>query len=261
MRFLTWNIQSGGGNRLGAIVAELQKLTPDFIALTEVTSKNLDQLHDALAGQGYNHIATTCSEGRANSVLVASRMPFTVTSEPLAHDPERWLSVEIAELDLNVLCVHVPGSTDNKFGADGYGISGKKRKELFWDSVIKYAQRHKDDRVVLIGDFNTGLPEDAQGTPFELSDRIRLLRLEKYADVWRSLNPKSREFTWYSKRKNKETGVSEDFNGFRLDYVFVSGALREAVTHAEHIHSVRVDGMSDHAILLADLAINQLAVV
>jgi exodeoxyribonuclease-3 len=261
MRFLTWNIQSGGGNRLGAIVEELQELAPDFIALTEVTSKNLDQLRDALVGQGYDHIATTCSEGRANSVLVASRMPVTVASEALSHDQERWLSLEIPGLDLKVLCVHVPGATDNKFGADGYGMSGKKRKELFWDNVIQYAQRHKDERVVLIGDFNTGLPEDAQGTPFELSDRIRVLRLEKYADVWRSLNPKSREFTWYSKRKNKQTGVSEDFNGFRLDYLFVSGVLREAVTNAEHIHSVRVQGTSDHAILMADLAINQPAVV
>ena len=89
-----------------------------------------------------------------------------MTSEPIAHDRERWLSVEIDELDLKVLCVRIPGSTDNQSGADGFGISGKNRKGLFWDNVIQYAQRHKNDRVILIGDLDTGLPEDAQGTPF-----------------------------------------------------------------------------------------------
>ena len=261
MRFLTWNIRSGGGSRVGAIVEELERLAPDFIALTEVTSTNLGRLRDALAGQGLEHIATTCADGRTNSVLVASRLPFKVTSEPVAHDRERWLSVEIDELDLKVLCVHIPGSTDSKVGADGYGMSGKKRKEMFWDKVIQYAQRHKNDRVILIGDFNTGMPEDAQGTPFELSECIRVLRLEKYVDTWRSLNPKAKEFTWFSKRKNKQTGASEDFNGFRVDYVFVSAALRQAITSAEHVHSVRLGDISDHAIVLADLAIAQPAVV
>lgn len=255
MRFLTWNIQSGGGRRVASIVGELSQLAPDFIALTEVTYSKLDVLRQALARQGFDHIETTCSEGQTNSVLVASKVHFRATEEPIAHDPERWLSVEIDGLDLKILCVHIPGSTDNKFNGDGFGLSGKKRKELFWDQVIQYAQRHKDERAIILGDFNTGLPEDAEGTPFELSDRIRVLRLEKWTDAWRSLNPKAREYTWYSKRKNKELGTSEDLNGFRLDYVFVSNALRDSTISAEHVHRVRQEGVSDHAILVADLSV------
>jgi exodeoxyribonuclease-3 len=260
VRFLTWNIQSGGGKRMPSIVKELEQLAPDFIALTEVTYTNLAILRQSLSRQGFDHIATTCAEGRANSVLVASKTPFVVTEEPIAHDPERWLSVEIQSIDMKILCVHIPGSTDNKFGEDGMGISGKKRKEIFWDQVLQYAQRHSGDRTIILGDFNTGLPEDAQGTPFELSDRIRVLRLEKYVDTWRSLNPKVREFTWYSKRKNKELGTSEDFNGFRLDYVFVSNSLRDSIAGAEHIHRVRQESISDHAILVADLSVGDPAV-
>jgi exonuclease III len=153
------------------------------------------------------------------------------------------------------LCVHIPGATDNKFGSDGCGLSGKKRKELFWDQVICYAQLHRNERVVILGDLNTGLQEDAQGTPFELSDYIRVLRLEKYVDTWRFLNPGKREFTWYSKRRNKELSISEDHNGFRLDYIFVSQALRESIVSCEHVHTVRSDSVSDHSIVLADLAL------
>jgi exodeoxyribonuclease-3 len=258
MRFLTWNIQSGGGRRVPVILEELERLGPDFVTLTEVTCNNLDILRSGLLRQGFRQIETTCSEGRTNSLLVASKLPFKTLDEPVDNDSERWLAVEIEALSLKVLSVHIPGSTDNKFGQSGLGLSGKKRKELFWDQVIHYAQRNKGDRVVVLGDFNTGLPEDAEGTPFELADRIRVLRLEKYIDTWRSLNPGKREYTWYSKRKNKDSGASEDLNGFRLDYVFVSNALRDCIISAQHVHSVRADSTSDHAAVVADLSLGDL---
>lgn len=255
MRFLTWNIQSGGGQRIQSIVNEIAKLEPDIVGLTEVRFGNVDELCRSLNAHGYEYIETTCSAGSTNSVLLASKVPLKVADEQIAHDSERWLPVDVVDLDLKVLCVHIPGGTDNKFGADGLGMSGKKRKELLWDEVIGYARRHRDEKVVLLGDFNTGLPEDAQGTPFVLSDYIRVLRLEKYVDTWRHLNPKAREYTWYTKRRNKETSSSDDYNGFRLDYVFTSPALRDSIIDAKHVHDVRVNRTSDHAIVVADLAL------
>lgn len=129
MRLLTWNIQGGGGRRIPSIVAEIAQLQPDVIGLTEVTFGNLEVLRLALADRGFEHIATTCS-GNTNSVLVASKLPFKVLDDPIAHDQERWLAVELEGSNIKMLCVHIPGGTDNKFGADGVGVSGKKRKEL-----------------------------------------------------------------------------------------------------------------------------------
>jgi exodeoxyribonuclease III len=255
VRFLTWNIQSGGGSRITAIVEEVERLAPDFIALTEVTSNNLSTLRQSLGACGFPHVETTCGTGRTNSVLAASRLPFQMVEDSIEHDQERWLPVRFENVDVNVLCIHIPGATDDKFGADGYGISGERRKQNFWDEVIRYARAHRSERTVLLGDFNTGLTEDAQGTPFKLSDNIRVLRLEKYVDTWRHLNPKAREYTWYTKRKNKELGTSEDYNGFRLDYVFVSSHLRERLNHAEHIHDVRINRLSDHSMVYADVAV------
>ncbi len=254
MRLLTWNIQGGGGRRIPSIVGEIAQLQPDVVGLTEVTFKNLQVLRLSLVDRGFEHIATTCSAGNINSVLVASKLPFKVVDDPVGQDQERWLTIEFEGSNIKVLCVHIPGGTDNKFAADGVGISGKKRKELMWDEVIRFARQHRGDKAILLGDFNTGLPEDAQGTPFALSDYMRLLRLEKYVDTWRQLNPHAREFTWYTKRKNKGTGVSEDYNGFRLDYVFVSPALRDEIVDVRHVHEVRTNGISDHAIVLVDLS-------
>ncbi|WP_081290115.1 endonuclease/exonuclease/phosphatase family protein [Mycobacterium asiaticum] len=255
MRLLTWNIQRGGGRRIPSIVGQIAQLQPDVVGLTEVTFGNLEVLRLSLVDRGFEHIATTCSAGNANSVLVASKLPFKVVENPIAQDRERWLAIELDGPKIYVLCVHIPGGTDNKFGADGVGVSGKKRKELMWDQVIRFARQRSGDKTILLGDFNTGLPEDAEGTPFALSDYMRVLRLEKYVDTWRYLNPHAREFTWYTKRKNKGTGVSEDYNGFRLDYVFVSPALRNEIVDVRHVHEVRTDKISDHAIVLADLAV------
>jgi exonuclease III len=256
MRFLTWNIQGGGGKRIASIVAEVAQLQPDVVGLTEVTFGNLELLRRSLVDQGFEHIATTCAAGNTNSVLLASKLPFTVVDDRVAHDQERWLAIELKNPNIKVLCVHIPGGTDNKFDADGIGLSGKKRKELLWDEVIRYARQHRGDNAILLGDFNTGLAEDAQGTPFVLSDYMRVLRFEKYVDTWRYLNPKAREFTWYTKRKNKETSTSEDYNGFRLDYVFVSPALRDGILDAQHVHEVRTNRVSDHAIVIADISVS-----
>ena len=127
---------------------------------------------------------------------------------------------------------------------------------VVWDEVIRDARQHRVDKSILLGDFNTGLAEDAQDTPFVLSDYMRVLRQEEYVDTWRHLNPHAREFTWYTKRKNTETGISEDYNGFRLDYVFVLPALSDEIVDARHVHD-RTNKVSDHAIVFADLSIMQ----
>ena len=257
MRFVTWNIQRGGGPRLPSIIAELKELDADVITLTEVTAKNLAEIRRRLVDHGYPYLETTCDQAGVNSVLVASKWPLTRESAGPEYDKERWLSVSLGEKNLRVLSVHIPGSDDSKSGKDGTVVAGKRRKELFWQDVIAYAHRHHDEQVVILGDFNTGLPADAEGTPFVHSDYIRVLQQqENCVDTWRSLHPDAREFTWYSRRTNKELRVSEDHNGFRLDYVFVSAPLLDAITSAKHIHEVRRAKISDHSIVVADLALD-----
>ena len=59
---------------------------------------------------------------------------------------------------------------------------------------------------------------------FEKSQYITKLIDTGFVDTWRHLHPHVREYTWYSKRKDKTTGKSEEFNGFRFDYICLSGA-------------------------------------
>ena len=56
MRFLTWNIQSGGGRRVPSILQELERLAPDLVTLTEVTFNNLEEIKSQLSRQGFGQI-------------------------------------------------------------------------------------------------------------------------------------------------------------------------------------------------------------
>lgn len=253
MRFLTWNISHGGGSRIAAICSHIEDVGPDFLALTEFHIENEQLLRGNLKRIGYPFIATSNPVANQNGLLVASKWQLHATDHaPPEIDRERWLTVRLDELDLSVLVLHIPGAPDNKFDG-GYGISGARRKELLWEQAIAYAVAHKDCRVVMLGDFNTGFRIDTEGAMFAKSHYMADLMRTGFVDTWRQLHPDGRDYTWYSKRKDKLTGNSADLNGFRLDYIFVSPALRRSISDAVILHAPRSAGISDHASLVADI--------
>lgn len=252
MRLLTWNIQSGGGKRIPAICDTLLKQDADFIALTEFRMKSEMAIRNFLS-PSYKYIATSHLEGNENGILIASRRPFDVIEIDLEMDSDRWVSVEIKELNIKILAVHIPGAPDNKFAKDGIGISGLKRKELFWNAIIDFAENNANTSTVILGDFNTGLRIDAEGAMFKHSHFMEELLATEYIDTWRHLNPSVKDYTYYSKQKDKATGITRDHNGFRLDYVFISPSLRKSLKAASIDHVSRQQGYSDHAMLYADI--------
>ncbi|BCO62338.1 hypothetical protein MINTM006_22880 [Mycobacterium intracellulare] len=203
---------------------------------------------------GYPFVMTSKPIANHNGLLVACRWPIEHAPDDytLGADQERWLALRLNELDLDILAVHIPGAPDNKF-ENGYGISGAKRKELFWEYTINYAVSHKDRQAIILGDFNTGFRIDAEGTNFKQSHWMAKLLEIGYIDTWRHLHTHERDYTWFSKRVDKTTGKSEDLNGFRLDYIFVSPALQHAVTDAAILHGPRTAGASDHASVVLKL--------
>ncbi|RUP06787.1 MAG: hypothetical protein EKK34_02950 [Mycobacterium sp.] len=110
--------------------------------------------------------------------------------------------------------------------------------------------------MVMLGDFNTGFRIDTEGAMFAKSRYMADLIRTGFVDTWRQLHPDGRDYTWYSKRKDKMTGKSADLNGFRLDYIFVSPALRRSITDVVILHAPRIAGNSDHASLVADIDVH-----
>jgi exonuclease III len=92
----------------------------------------------------------------------------------------------------------------------------------------------------MIGDFNTGLKEDAQGTPFLCGEYMETLLRSGWTDAWRSLNPSLQEYSWFSTAGN----------GFRLDHVFATQTAMHSITSVQFNHLARESGASDHSALL-----------
>ncbi len=229
---MEWNIRHGGSTgRLPSIIKTILDHNPDVLVLTEFRRNTCELiLRAALSDMGYAFQIVSDVPEKTNGILVASKMDMQQEADPITM--HRLLPLQFPSVDLHLLAAHIPGAGD------------KWDKRECWDRVLDYASRHGDRRTMIIGDFNTGLTEDAEGTPFALPEKMQELRSIGYVDAWRSLHRLERGYTWWSTAGN----------GFRLDYAYLSPSLASHLSDARHSHRERLEGYSDHSSIIITLS-------
>ena len=227
MKICAWNIRQGGSTRIKNIVETIFEHDADIVILTEFRIAKGNLIQSALLEKGWHYQITSNPEPKTNGIMIASKLPFEYEETIVPSVKQRWLEVKMKENGVTLLAVHVPTSGD------------KWDKRQFWDDVISFAEKRKNDMAIITGDFNTGLPEDAEGTPFVGSEYITLLKQMGWVDAWRLINGVKKEYTWYS-----NVG-----NGFRLDYSFITQDIAKKVSDVYHSHSEREMRYSDHSSL------------
>lgn len=233
MKVLTWNIRHGGKKKeLNNITESLVTHNADLIVLTEFRETlNGSVISKQLFDKGWQHQYSTQPPKGQNGILILSKTPLVRATDAsnLPKAAHRWGYVQLPEFNLFVLGIHIPGFND---------IWDKRD---FWEAVINFAQENIHNSCLIVGDFNTGLKKDCEGTPFKLSEYMIQLNELGWVDTWRHLHPEINEYTWYS---NKD-------NGFRIDYIFAAPSLKEKLLDAYHSYDERIKGYSDHSILAA----------
>lgn len=237
MRIITWNLQHGGGKRIGRFCDALETYDADLLVLTEYRhNKVSEKLHAWLEGQGYRYRLAPHASPRKNIVLIAAKKPFEAVMFPgQAADEEHGdftHRVLMARLgDLNIMGLYLPG--------------GEKKWPVY-DFLMKLPSKYREGQTILIGDFNTGRHyEDEKGASFSSAEQFDALLEQGWIDSWRSRNPEAREFTWYSRGYN---------NGFRLDHALVTPSVNDRIVDVRYSHYEREAGVSDHSMMILDLA-------
>lgn len=239
MRILFWNIQHGGGKRIGQIVQTVTQHNPDLIAFAEYRVAPGRKLVEALGKGGWNYVESTEPADRENGLCILSRVPvrrMAVQAPP--ENAVRWICLDLPDHGLRIGVLHIPCA--------GRSVVAKKR---FWDAVIANAKQVQHEPFLFLGDLNTGLHRiDEVGKTFACTEQFRQMTELGWTDTWRAFNPGSTEFTWYSKFRGGKRG-----NGFRVDHAFAAPSLLPRVRGCRYSHLERDSGASDHALLIVEI--------
>lgn len=223
LRIATLNIRHGGSKNADTLTARLLGYDADLLVVTEFRANDTGtRLIAQLERAGYSTTHPGANP-KQNTVLIASRTPIDRASHF-----SRDLSAH------HVWCAEFDGTI-----VAGVYLPQAHAKLPYWEALIDRARRSEVD--LLIGDFNTGnndLDKDPKGTKFIGPELPGRLIASGYVDVWRSLHPAVREYSWFSRPGN---------NGFRLDYIYAMPEFARRVRTCEFDHAPRLAGESDHS--------------
>ncbi|MFL0295232.1 endonuclease/exonuclease/phosphatase family protein [Mycobacterium sp. SMC-18] len=225
----TLNIRHGGRKSGDALATRMLGYDADLLVVTEFRANDGGaQLCSRLQAAGYS-TSHPDVDPKQNTVLIASRRGID-RSRPFS-DRLGANHLWCGDIDGMALCaVYMPQRTV---------------KLPYWEALIAQARRGGID--LLVGDFNTGnneLDKDPKGAKFIGPEMPGRLVATGYTDIWRSLHPNTREYSWYSRPGD---------NGFRLDYMYAAPELAQQVSMCEFDHAPRIAGESDHSGLVATL--------
>jgi exonuclease III len=249
VRLVSWNV-AGRIQRQPEQAAVVAAVVPDVVCLQEVTVNSLPLWRASLAEVGLTHSVTPLDGGRPPkprrlAVLTASRAPL----EPLDPPPDLpWFERAVtARLDgIEIVNVHSPISP-----------SPHLAKVLTHEAMYAYLAP-RDGPIVLAGDLNTPRRTHEDGTiltfAHDTHGRVREERGERWVAAESALVHTLRaEHGWtdvFLDGQERTWTFKENRGGWRLDHILTKGVETSARSYA---HEWRLQGLSDHSALVADL--------
>jgi len=266
LKLISWNTNRRKRAAVDQAAALLSR-RPDVVALQEITRTTIPLLAARLRDGGLEHVAysfsgPTGTGPRAFGVLIASRLPL-VAELPRLPIPwaEKALSVVVrsGDAEVEIHTVHVPpGSTNGWIKVEvlegitrGLTPPSPRHRILCGDfntpqhethagEIVTWAQRIIGDRIVLRNRLRGGA-----GARWDAAERAMLAGSLK--DVFRTVHGyNAEEASWFLERNGRLVGR-------RFDHIMVSTDIR--AVGCEYRHQWRLDGLSDHSAIEANLEI------
>ena len=120
-----------------------------MIVLGEYRATKSEPLVEQLRTNGVRHVAASAVTGITNGVAILSRLPIEPQPAPLGASPfDKWsVAADVPRSNLSVIGVYAP--LPNSWG------SSPQIHRDFWEAVCSMADARRDQRLLLVGDFNT----------------------------------------------------------------------------------------------------------
>lgn len=248
LSLLTVNIGAAARERAEALLGWLAKRPEDVFLLTETSNgAGTAYLLDQLSQAGYLVAHTPDGNGDRGTALV-SRVAF---SDELGHHfagvslPGRLVTATLdTEPAVSLLGLYVP-SRDRS-------LPKTEKKQAFIASMLAALDKlpaELREYLVVGGDYNviarTHQPLHPGFLPFEFG-LLEALEGHGFVDAHERCAPGEQVYSWIGR-----TG-----DGYRYDYFHVGQALAERITSCTYLHETRELGLTDHAAVTVELAVD-----
>lgn len=257
MKIATWNLNSIKA-RLSLLQSFITETDPDILFLQELKCPTAQIVVTELLESTYNYYIH-CQKSY-NGVAILSKFKGNEVTTNFPHNPchEQARFIEITcDTDIGfcrLISLYAPNG--GEVDSDKFKI-----KLQFYDALIDYLEsiRVHDEALIIGGDFNIAPFDIDMYSQKDLDSTICCSMQERYKmrtilnaglyDLYRILNPKTQEFSWWDYR----AGAFEQNNGMRIDMLLAS-AKAACYFHNSYIsHTMRAQHKpSDHAPVVAE---------
>lgn len=257
MKILTWNLNSINARFILLNDLLLQE-NPDIVFLQEVKCKTENFPYKNLSHLPYNIYVH--GQKSYNGVAILSKFSAEVINYSFLGNPcindARFIEITVYINTLGnckLISLYVP---------NGGILNSKKFKQKieFLDSFFEYLKFNKsiNSKIIIGGDFNVSpfdidvySPEDLKDTTcFSLMERKRLRGIFNlgFEDIYRIINYKKQEFSWWDYRFNS----LKRNHGMRIDFIIATSNLATHFNKCDILKKFRYQiKSSDHAPIIA----------
>jgi exodeoxyribonuclease III len=247
LRVLTSNVQHASPARTHQQAVWLAtRDRHDVLVLTEVAAGESGELMARLLNEfGYSVYLPTPGDDKYRVLLAARTGVLDVVEEiGVGVLPHRCVAarVQLPQTELGVVGLYVPSR--------GPKQQRNVAKRAFQDAVAA-ALPGLEERlgvagpVIITGDLNVVEPEHepryAVFGQWEY-DFYRAFAAAGFVDAFRHRQPEGMDYSWFGRPASDGSR-----NGYRFDHMFITAAHARTVRECRYIHSIRHNGLSDHA--------------
>lgn len=243
MKILSWNVNGLRSVYKKGFIQWLEDSKADVVCLQEIKAQESQLTSELLQPIGYHSYFNTSNKKGYSGVAIYSK------EKPL--EIEKTIGLTRFDQEGRMLRLDFP----TFFLFNVYLPHGGRQKENLdyklqvYSTLFNYLDKVRDERTILIGDFNIAHKEIDLARPNQNKKNIMFTQEERrqidmlielgFVDTFRQFNQESGNYTWLSYfPQARERGL-----GWRIDYAFISQKMKPKLINASIFSEVRG---SDH---------------